>query len=139
MNENILISTTPSKLNVRLINDFIATSYWGKGRTMEQTKKTIKNSLNFGVHKKGEQIGYARVVTDYAIFAYLADVFIIPAERGNGYSKELIEHIITHPKLKDIKNWKLATSDAHGLYQKYGFNVLENPQKIMERNLPDTE
>lgn len=134
----IIISTEKNDLNLQLIHEFIATSYWGAGRTFDNTKKCINYSLNFGVYKNGQQIGYARVVTDYTLFAYLLDVFIMKSEQGKGYSKKLMNHIMTHPQLKDIQNWKLTTLDAHGLYEKYGFRILDNPRMIMERKLETT-
>ena len=135
----IIIDTDKSKLNTTFINDFISNSYWGKGRTLEQTQKIIENSLNFGVYLGNRQIGYARVVTDFTIFAYILDVFIVKNERRKGYSKKLMNHILTHPELKNIENWKLATLDAHGLYEKYGFNKIANPEKMMERKLNNQE
>lgn len=135
--KKVTIHTDVHKLNIALIHDFISHSYWGKGRTIEQTRKSIANSLNFGIYLDDEQIGYARVVTDFTIFAYLLDVFIIEQERGKGYSKNLMDYIMMYPKLQDVKSWKLATADAHGLYEKYGFVRVEDPGKIMERNEKD--
>ncbi|MDC6390636.1 GNAT family N-acetyltransferase [Maribacter sp. PR1] len=133
----ITIDTTKNKLDARLITDFIANSYWGKGRTIEQTENSIENSINFGVYMNNEQIGYARVITDYTIFAYLSDVFIIEKERGKGYSKRLLNYIVNHPQLKHVEKWKLDTADAHGLYQKFGFKEIENPKRMMERKTKD--
>lgn len=130
--KHILITTEKSKLNVKFIHDFISNSYWGKERTLEQTKKSIKHSLNFGIYLDGIQIGYTRVVTDYTLFAYLMDLFIAESQRGKGYAIQLMDEIINHPELKNIDSWKLATIDAQGLYQKYGFKALENPEKMME-------
>lgn len=127
------ISTKKSDLDVRFINDFISSSYWGIGRTIEETKRCIENSLNFGLYTNGKQIGYARVVSDFTILAYILDVFIIENERGKGFSIQLMNKIMNHAKLKNVKTWKLATSDAHGLYKKYGFDSIENPQNLMER------
>lgn len=137
--KDIIINTEKGELNIEVIHGFIAGSYWGRGRTIEQTKKSINNSLNFGAYLETQQIGYARVITDYTLFAYLLDVFIIESQRGKGYSKKLMNHIMTHPKLKNIENWKLTTSDAHGLYQKYGFEKLQHPATIMERKLSNIE
>ena len=133
--KEIVIDTNYNKLNLTFINNFISNSYWGKGRTIEQMKKSIENSLNFGVYADGEQIGYARIISDFTFFAYLMDVFIIEKERGRGYSKKLMDYILNHPELKNVENWKLVTSDAHGLYEKYGFKKIANPGKIMERKL----
>ena len=127
------ISTKKSDLDIKFINAFISNSYWGKGRTIEETKKCIENSLNFGMFSNGKQIGYARVVTDFTIFAYILDVFIMENERGKGFSISIMNDIMNHPKLKNLKTWKLATSDAHGLYKKYGFDSIINPENLMER------
>ena len=134
MNE-IVISTDNSILNIKFINDFIMNSYWGKGRKIEETEKCIDNSLNFGIYMDDVQFGYARVVTDYTIFAYLMDLFIAEPMRGKGYSIKLMNEIVNHPKLNQVKNWKLATTDAHDLYKKYGFELLGNPEFVMERKL----
>ncbi len=133
--KELIINTDKNQLNIQLITDFIAQTYWAKGRTLQQVQKTIANSLNFGVYQEGRQIGYARVVTDFTIIAYLMDVFIIESERGKGYSKKLMEYILNHPELKQVENWKLNTKDAHGLYQQFGFKEVSDPKKMMERNL----
>ena len=93
----------------------------------------IRHSLNFGLYLSGKQIGYARVVTDYAVFAYLMDVFIAEAHRGKGYGKELIAAVLNHEDLKQMPTWRLATSDAHLLYEKFRFGPLAHPEKMMER------
>ena len=129
----IEISTKKSDLDIQFINDFISSSYWGKGRTIEETKRCVENSLNFGLYSDRKQIGYARVISDFTIFAYILDVFIIESERGKGFSIQLMNEIMNHAQLKNVKTWKLTTSDAHGLYKKYGFDSLENPQNLMER------
>lgn len=134
----ITINTDVEKLNLKLIHNFISKSYWGKGRTIEQIEKSIKQSLNFGIYADGKQIGYARVVTDFTFFAYLMDVFIVENERGKGYSKNLMEYIMNYPSLKNVENWKLTTVDAHKLYEKYGFHKIENADKMMERKLKNT-
>ena len=97
----------------------------GQDRTLSVMKKSIEISLTFGVYTNGNQIGFARVVTDYATFAYIADVFILESYRGNGYSKELVKVIISHTDLKTVRRWMLATKDAHELYSKFGFRKLE--------------
>lgn len=127
------ISTKKSDLDIPFINDFISNSYWGRGRTIQETKICVENSLNFGMYSDGKQIGYARVVTDFAIFAYILDVFIIENERGKGFSIQIMNEIMNHTQLKNVKTWKLATSDAHGLYKKYGFNSIGKPENLMER------
>lgn len=131
----IQITTDKSLLQLELIHDFLKETYWAKGRTLEQVKKTVDNNLCFGVYLDGKQIGFARVCTDYVVFAYLMDVFILPEHRGKGYSKELIRVILEHTDLKTCKVWMLKTSDAHELYKKFGFVEPVNPEKIMERLL----
>lgn len=128
----IVISTDKSLLDIDVIYNFLSSSYWAKNRPLSVIKKSIENSLTFGVYLEGNQIGFARVVTDYATFAYLADVFILETCRGKGYSKELIKRITTHPELQTVKRWMLATKDAHKLYSKFGFRVLRNHERFME-------
>ncbi len=130
--DEIVISTDKSLLDLDIIYNFLSGSYWAKGRTLSIVKKSIENSLTFGVYRKNVQIGFARVVTDYAAFAYIADVFILEEYRGKGYSKELIRQIMTHPDLQTVKRWMLATKDAHKLYSQFGFRILRNPERFME-------
>lgn len=132
-NIDIVINTDKSRLDLPLIHAFLSRSYWGEGIPFEVMEKAMQNSLCFGVYKKGQQIGYARVVTDYTIIAYIFDVFIIEEERGLGYSKMLMEYILQYPETLDVKKWMLATKDASGLYEKFGFKELNNPGKYMER------
>ncbi len=136
MNEakEITISTNKNRLNVKLIHEFLTNSYWAEGRALEQVKISIEHSLCFGMYLKDEQIGFARVLTDKAVVAYLMDVFIIDKERGKGYSKMLLNKIFAHSELKSIGKWVLATKDAHDLYKQFGFKGIENPERLMERN-----
>lgn len=128
-----LISTDPNRLNIGLIHDFISKqSYWGQGRRIEIVQCALNNSLNFGIYKDDEQLGFARVVTDYCTFAWLADVFVVEGHRGRGLSKWLLEVIINHPKLIIMRRWVLATKDAHGLYAQFGFEPLLQPERWME-------
>ena len=129
----LTISTDKNLLQLDIIHSFLTNSYWGKGRTIKQVQITIDNSLCFGVYLNKQQIGFGRVVTDYAVFAYLMDIFILPEHRGKGYSKKLMEAIINEPELKDCKTWMLKTSDAQGLYKQFGFIELQNPDIVMER------
>ena len=132
-NGDYLISTDPALLNVPLIHDFISNqSYWGQGREIETVQRALNNSLNFGLYKHDEQIGFARVVTDYCTFAWLADVFVVEGHRGTGLSKWLMEVIISHPQLVNMRRWVLATKDAHGLYAQFGFEPLLQPERWME-------
>jgi GNAT superfamily N-acetyltransferase len=129
----ITVSTDKTKLNVPFIQNFLKDIYWATGRTIDEVQTTIDNSVCFGIYLNEVQIGFARVITDYVVFAYLMDVFITKEHRGNGYSSILISAMISEPVLKDIKIWRLATSDAHFLYEKFGFKTLAHPEKMMEK------
>lgn len=137
-NERFTISTAKNLLQIDAIHKFLSEdSYWAKERTKEQTVKAIENSLCFGVYAGENQIGFARVVTDYATFAYLGDVYILEEFRGNGLSKRLMETIINHPDLQNFRRWILATKDAHTLYEKFGFSALKFPERWMEKPAPN--
>jgi GNAT superfamily N-acetyltransferase len=129
----VSVSTDKNKLDVAFIQQFLKDIYWAAGRTIEEVQITIDNSFCFGIYLNDKQIGFARVITDYVVFAYLMDVFITEEHRGKGYSSILINSMMTEPKLKEVKIWRLATSDAHFLYQKFGFTALANPEKMMEK------
>lgn len=131
--ELVSVSTDMNKLDVPFIQHFLKDIYWAAGRTMEEVQTTIDNSFCFGIYLDDKQIGFARVITDYVVFAYLMDVFITEEHRGKGYSSILINNMMTEPKLKEVKIWRLATSDAHFLYQKFGFKALAHPEKMMEK------
>ncbi len=137
-NGEFSISTERTRLQIDRIHKFLSEeSYWAKERTREQTERAIKNSLSFGVYKDENQIGFARVVTDYATFAYLGDVYILEEFRGRGLSKWLMEVIINHPELQNFRRWILATKDAHALYEKSGFTALKFPARWMEKTAPN--
>jgi len=129
----IKISTQNGILDVKMIYNFLTDSYWAKGRTFTDVQKSIDNSLCFGVYLEGSQIGFARICTDYAVFAYIMDVFILPEFRGRGYAKQLMDAVINEPKLQSCKVWMLKTSDAHGLYKQFGFTDLSQPEIVMEK------
>jgi len=129
----IVVSTDKSKLDVPFIQDFLKDIYWAAGRTIEEVQTTIDSSFCFGIYFDDQQIGFARVVTDYVVFAYLMDVFITEKHRGKGYSSILIEAMMNEPELTRIKIWRLATTDAHFLYEKFGFKPLAHPEKMMEK------
>jgi len=132
------ISTDKQRLDVEMIHSFLVDeSYWATTRTFEQTKTAIENSICFGVYIDGKQVGFARVVSDRATFAYLGDVFILDEYRGQGLSKQLMETIVSHPELQGLRRWLLATKDAHGLYEQFGFASLKFPERWMERTAPD--
>lgn len=130
--ENLFITSDKNRLDLEYVTAFIAQSYWAKDRSLETMQTCIDHSLNFGVFLDEKQIGYARVVTDYAQFAYLMDVFIDKAYQGLGYSKLLMKHILENESLKNIKVWRLATTDANGLYRQFGFTELSKPENMME-------
>jgi len=129
---SIEISTDPSRIDVSLVHDFLSSSHWAKGRPREVVERSIKHSLCFGVCENGNQIAFARLITDRAVFAYLADVFVVPDHRGRGIARLLLDAIFEHPDLKGIRVFRLSTRDAHGLYGKYGFTSTVNPEKSME-------
>lgn len=132
------INTDLARLDIEMIQQFLAEhSYWARERTAEQTKTAIQNSICFGVYQADVQIGFARVVSDRATFAYVGDVFIIETARGRGLSKWLMETIIEHPELQGLRRWVLATRDAHSLYEKFGFHELVHPERWMERPAPN--
>jgi N-acetylglutamate synthase-like GNAT family acetyltransferase len=130
--DELVITTDKSKLNLELIHNFLSTAYWSKDRPKEIIDKSVERSLCSGVYYRNEQIGFARVVTDYSIFAYLADVFILEKYRGNGIGKKLIQTILNYPDIKDVKRWLLVTSDAHKFYAPLGFKNLDETEKFME-------
>jgi GNAT superfamily N-acetyltransferase len=132
--EDFVISTDRSRLNLEFIHSFLSTkAYWAMGRSLDVVERTIQNSLPFGVFEGSKQIGFARVVTDFATFAWIADVFIVEEYRGRGLGVWLIEIISSHPQLQGFRRWILATRDAHDLYRRFGFTELANPQRYMEK------
>ena len=138
MIEDYLISFDQSDLDIEAIHKFISKSYWAKNIPLETLTRAIKNSLCFGVFgKEKEQVGFARMITDSATYAYLADVYILEDHRGKGLSKRLMEEIMSHPDLQRLRRMTLATADAHGLYKKYGFAELSDPQVFMENWNPE--
>jgi GNAT superfamily N-acetyltransferase len=133
------ISTDKDRLDIPMIHRYLSTNtYWASERPLDVVERSIANSLCFGIYNGTEQIGFARVVTDYATFGWIADVFVLEPHRGNGLSKWLMDIIITHPELQGFRRWVLATKDAHELYRKYGFNELKRPERFMERFDPAT-
>jgi GNAT superfamily N-acetyltransferase len=130
---DILISDDKSKLDVELIHKFLTTSYWAEGRTIEEVKSSIENSYCFGVYLGDRQIGFARVISDRTVFAYLMDVFIIEDQRGKGISKLLLNRIFEDDRFRNVKKWMLATKDAHSLYAKFGFGEIKNYDRLMQK------
>jgi GNAT superfamily N-acetyltransferase len=131
------ISTERSRLDVALIHDYLRSSYWAQDIPRAVVERSIQHSLCFGAYLDGRQTGFARVVTDYATFAYVADVFVVPEHRGRGISKLLLRAILEHPELQGLRRFLLATHDAHGLYAQFGFQPLAHPEHFMTVHKPD--
>jgi GNAT superfamily N-acetyltransferase len=132
------IDTDKRRLDLSTIHRYLSEeAYWAKSRTMEQTLTAIENSLCFGVYDGRQQVGFARVVSDKATFAYIGDVFILEKHRAKGLSKWLMETIVSQPDLQGLRRWLLATADAHGLYEQFEFEGLKHPERWMERTAPD--
>ena len=126
------ISTDKSKLNIEAIHNYLChKSYWAKDRSLERVKKSIENSICFGLYdSENNMLGFARVVTDHVVFAYLMDLFISEEHQRNGLGTKLVKHIVEEPELQ-VRLWFLGTADAHGLYEKFGFSNLDNPDRFM--------
>ncbi len=126
------ISTDPARVDAGMVQEFLTNSYWAKGILLETVRRSIEHSIPFGVYHGQQQVGFARIISDLTTFAYLADVFIVPPYRGRGLSRWLMECIVGHPDLQGLRRWMLATQDAHGLYAKFGFTAISNPDRWME-------
>ena len=131
------ISTDQARLDVATIHTFLAGTYWSPGIPREIVERAIAASLNFGAYVGQVQVGFMRVVTDRATFAYLCDVFVLEPWRGRGLSKLMMECVLSHPELQNLRRWMLATADAHGLYRQFGFESLARPERMMEITVPD--
>jgi N-acetylglutamate synthase-like GNAT family acetyltransferase len=132
-----VVDTDPSRLDMDVIHGFLAQTYWARGIPRELVERAVRNSLCFGLYEGEGQVGFARVVTDQATFAYLADVFVLESHRGRGLAKILIAAVVADPRLQGLRRWMLATRDAHGLYARYGFKPLAAPGGFMEVHAPD--
>ena len=147
-----LISTDPRRLDLDAIHQFLTNSYWAKGIPREVVARSIEHSLCFGIYDEGRarlprparerragapQVGFARVVSDFATIAYLGDVFVLDAYRGRGLGRWMMESIVDHPRLEGLRRWILVTRDAHGLYSKFGFRAVKAPESYMERHRAD--
>ena len=136
--DGYLISTDTVKLDIGVIHDYLCNhSYWAAGISFDIVKKSIENSVNFGLYEKDKQIGFARVVTDKSTFAYLGDVFVVESHRGRGLSKWLMECVLKHPELQGFRRWILLTRDAQELYRQFGFTEFHDPSRCMELWEPD--
>ena len=131
--EGFTISTDPARLDRAMIHEFLAASYWAKGIPRETVDRSIEGALCFGVYENGRQVGFARVITDRATFAYLADVFVLESHRGRGLAAWLMETILAHPDLQGLRRWMLLTRDAHPLYRRVGYTELAHPERVMEK------
>lgn len=130
---NFVISNDKAKIDLSTVHEFLKTAYWAKGRTIEQIKQSIENSLCFGLYQNGNQVGFARVITDYSTFAYLADVFILPSHQKRGLGKWLIDCIFSIDSLNNVITWLLLTADAHTLYEKVDFVSYPYSERVMMR------
>ena len=137
VNGQFAITCDPARMDHALIAEFLASSYWAKGIPPATVEKSLAHSLCFALMDGDRQIGFARVISDRATIAYLGDVFVLPDYRGRGLSKWLMECIVGHPELQGLRRWILATRDAHGLYEKFGFTPLRKPEIFMERHDPN--
>jgi N-acetylglutamate synthase-like GNAT family acetyltransferase len=133
-----IISTDPNWVDVDVVWRFLSEeSYWARGVPREMVQRSLSHSIPFGVYEVGppsvrKQVGFARVVSDRATFAYLADVFILTEHRNQGLSKRLLEAVLAHPELQGLRRWLLFTADAHSLYEQFGFALAAYPERIME-------
>jgi GNAT superfamily N-acetyltransferase len=135
---SFVISTDPARLDLELIHGFLTKSYWANGIPREVLARSIAHSLCFGIYDgEGTQFGFARVVSDFSTVAYLGDVFVLESHRGQGLSKWMMECIVSHPDLQNLRRWILLTRDAHGLYKQFGFTPLKSPDRYMELHNPD--
>jgi GNAT superfamily N-acetyltransferase len=130
--DNLTISTDPARLDPDAIADMLSRSYWAQNRQRAAIVRTLQHSLAFGIYDGARQVGLARVVSDYTVFAYLCDVIIHEDYRGRGLGKWLVETVLAHPDLQGLRRWTLATEDAHGLYKQYGFTPLDHVERWME-------
>lgn len=135
--EQFIVSCDPQKMDLDVIHGFLSESHWAAGIPKGTVARSLDASLCFALLEQDKQIGFARVISDFATIAYLGDVFVLPHYRGRGLSKWLMRCIMEHPDLQGLRRWILATSDAHGLYQKFGFTALAKPDIFMERYTAD--
>jgi len=131
------ISTDPAKLDAGAIHAFLKDSYWAEGIPLHTVERSIRNSLCFGIYEREAQIGFARVISDFATYAYLADVYVLEKYRGRGLAKWMMECIQQYPELQGLRRWGLITRDTHGLYEQCGFTRLAKPEGYMEKVVPD--
>jgi GNAT superfamily N-acetyltransferase len=128
----VTVSTDPARIDLDVVHGFLTTSYWAAGIPRELVERSIRNSICFGAYVEGRQVGFARVISDRATFAYVCDVFALPSHRGRGVGKRIMAAIRAHPELQGLRRWTLATRDAHGLYRQFGFTGPRHPERMME-------
>jgi GNAT superfamily N-acetyltransferase len=131
------VSTDPKRIDLDVVHGFLTECYWAKGIAREVVARSVENSLCLGVYASGKQVGFARVISDFATYAYIGDVFVLESFRGRGLGKWLMECIMRHSRLQGLRRWSLVTGDAHGLYAQFGFSPLKKPQNYMELDQPD--
>ena len=134
--DEYLMSTDPKKLDPEAVHAFLTAAHWSPGIPLSLVKKALTNSLCFGLYHRGKQVGLSRVVTDYSTYAYLCDVYVLEAHRGKGLGHWMVECVMTHPELQNLRRFTLATRDAHGIYAAFGFTALTAPERMMERHDP---
>ena len=130
---DIVVTTDTSRFDLDVIHGFLTTSYWARGIPRDVVARAMERSLCFGAFEGDRQIGFARVISDHATFAYLSDVFVLESHQGRGVGKRLMAAIVSHPELQGLRRWALFTRDAHGLYRQYGFDAPRFPERLMER------
>jgi GNAT superfamily N-acetyltransferase len=135
--EETEVTTDPSRIDIDLVHEFLTRSYWAQCIPREIVERSLRGSLCFGAYRGNTQIGFARVISDMATYAYVADVFVLEKYRGSGVGKLIMRCIMTHPELQGLRRWSLLTRDAHGLYAPFGFAVPAHPERYMEISNPD--
>jgi len=130
--DGITVTTDPSRLDLDVLHGFLASSYWATGIPREVVERAVRHSLCFGAFEGGRQVGFTRVITDFATHAYVSDVFVLPSHRGRGIGTRLMAAVVSHPDLQGLRRWTLFTRDAHRLYRKFGFAEARYPERLME-------
>lgn len=135
--DGFVASDDPARIDLDVVHGYLSRSYWSTGIPRETVERAARNSLVFGLYSPEGQVGYARVITDCASFAYLCDVFVLESHQGRGLGQWMMESLLAHPDLQGLRRFLLATRDAHSLYARYGFQPLKAPASFMERHVPD--
>ena len=129
---DIAVTTDPSRMDLDVIHGFLHAAYWSRGISRDVVARALRHSLCFGAFDGARQVGFARVVSDFATYAYVSDVFVLESHRGRRVGKRLMAAIMAHPDLQGLRRWNLFTRDAHGLYRQYGFRASRHPERLME-------